>query len=128
MLHARAVWPQELWVTPPKGTGGQGELLVMGPPSPHPAVVPCPAPEGTPCSSHPALLRMKYWSCCGIKTTDFSAFMEQPGCSRGCHCWTEKKVRGLSAGATHMSNWHYWRLRMLLPLLCIHTAFCILLS
>uniref|UniRef100_A0A8C9NQH3 Integrin subunit beta 1 binding protein 2 n=1 Tax=Serinus canaria TaxID=9135 RepID=A0A8C9NQH3_SERCA len=34
---------------------------------------------------------MKYWSCCGIKTTDFSAFMEQPGCSRGCHCWTEKK-------------------------------------
>uniref|UniRef100_A0A8C9NXS8 Integrin subunit beta 1 binding protein 2 n=1 Tax=Serinus canaria TaxID=9135 RepID=A0A8C9NXS8_SERCA len=47
------------------------------------------------CTFHPGVPvfheGMKYWSCCGIKTTDFSAFMEQPGCSRGCHCWTEKK-------------------------------------
>uniref|UniRef100_A0A8D2NQI6 Integrin subunit beta 1 binding protein 2 n=1 Tax=Zosterops lateralis melanops TaxID=1220523 RepID=A0A8D2NQI6_ZOSLA len=59
-------------------------------PSPSP---PCCSPLSCswPHSDHPALLRMKYWSCCGIKTTDFSAFMEQPGCSRGCHCWTEKK-------------------------------------
>uniref|UniRef100_A0A8C0VGF0 Integrin subunit beta 1 binding protein 2 n=2 Tax=Cyanistes caeruleus TaxID=156563 RepID=A0A8C0VGF0_CYACU len=48
------------------------------------------------CTFHPGVPvfheGMKYWSCCGIKTTDFSAFMEQPGCSRGCHCWTEKKA------------------------------------
>ncbi|XP_059714876.1 integrin beta-1-binding protein 2 isoform X2 [Haemorhous mexicanus] len=47
------------------------------------------------CTFHPGIPvfheGMKYWSCCAIKTTDFSAFMEQPGCSRGCHCWTEKK-------------------------------------
>uniref|UniRef100_H0Z9J3 Integrin subunit beta 1 binding protein 2 n=1 Tax=Taeniopygia guttata TaxID=59729 RepID=H0Z9J3_TAEGU len=47
------------------------------------------------CTFHPGVPvfheGMKYWSCCGIKTTDFSAFMEQPGCSCGCHCWTEKK-------------------------------------
>lgn len=122
---APAARPLQLWVTPPKGAGGQGELLVMSPSPPYPAVVPSPAPVCTPHSGHPALLRMKYWSCCGIKTTDFSAFMEQPGCSRGCHCWTEKKVRGLSAEATHVSNWHYWHLRVFLPLLCIHTGFCI---
>ncbi|XP_057228584.1 integrin beta-1-binding protein 2 [Malurus melanocephalus] len=47
------------------------------------------------CTFHPGVPvfheGMKYWSCCRIKTTDFSAFMDQPGCSRGCHCWTEKK-------------------------------------
>ncbi|XP_039210805.1 integrin beta-1-binding protein 2 isoform X2 [Crotalus tigris] len=30
---------------------------------------------------------MKYWSCCRIKTTDFAAFLEQKGCSRGKHTW-----------------------------------------
>uniref|UniRef100_A0A670YT48 CS domain-containing protein n=1 Tax=Pseudonaja textilis TaxID=8673 RepID=A0A670YT48_PSETE len=35
---------------------------------------------------------MKYWSCCGIKTTDFAAFLEQKGCSRGKHTWEDKKL------------------------------------
>ncbi|KFZ68463.1 Cysteine and histidine-rich domain-containing protein 1, partial [Podiceps cristatus] len=47
------------------------------------------------CSFHPGVPvfheGMKYWSCCGVKTTDFSAFLEQPGCSRGWHCWTGKE-------------------------------------
>lgn len=45
---------------------------------------------------------MKYWSCCGVKTMDFSAFLEQPGCSSGRHCWTGNGVRELSAGSTHV--------------------------
>ncbi|CAK5010131.1 unnamed protein product [Meloidogyne enterolobii] len=32
---------------------------------------------------------MKYWSCCERKTTDFGAFLDQQGCSRGKHCWTK---------------------------------------
>ncbi|XP_032650791.1 integrin beta-1-binding protein 2 isoform X3 [Chelonoidis abingdonii] len=35
---------------------------------------------------------MKYWSCCGIKTTDFSAFLEQEGCSTGKHSWLKKEI------------------------------------
>ena len=35
---------------------------------------------------------------------DFSAFLEQPGCSSGRHCWTGKGVRGLLAGATCVSE------------------------
>ncbi|NWI71995.1 CHRD1 protein, partial [Todus mexicanus] len=46
------------------------------------------------CTFHPGVPvfheGMKYWSCCRIKTTDFSTFLEQPGCSRGQHCWMRK--------------------------------------
>ncbi|XP_070807861.1 integrin beta-1-binding protein 2 [Pituophis catenifer annectens] len=34
---------------------------------------------------------MKYWSCCGIKTMDFAAFLEQKGCSRGKHTWVTRQ-------------------------------------
>ncbi|XP_018429961.1 PREDICTED: cysteine and histidine-rich domain-containing protein 1-like [Nanorana parkeri] len=30
---------------------------------------------------------MKYWSCCGIKTSDFNEFLDQKGCSNGRHLW-----------------------------------------
>ncbi|VDO58728.1 unnamed protein product, partial [Onchocerca flexuosa] len=30
---------------------------------------------------------MKYWSCCEKKTSDFSTFLEQKGCTEGKHCW-----------------------------------------
>ncbi|KAL7077880.1 hypothetical protein ACQ4LE_003082 [Meloidogyne hapla] len=33
---------------------------------------------------------MKFWSCCERKTTDFGAFLDQQGCSRGKHCWTKQ--------------------------------------
>ncbi|XP_051649048.1 integrin beta-1-binding protein 2 [Manacus candei] len=59
------------------------------------------------CTFHPGVPvfheGMKYWSCCGIKTTDFSAFMDQPGCSRGCHCWTEK---GDKKAVLCRQDWH----------------------
>ncbi|XP_076629491.1 cysteine and histidine rich domain containing protein [Colletes latitarsis] len=35
---------------------------------------------------------MKYWSCCQKKTTDFSTFLEQPGCSQGKHTWVSKNI------------------------------------
>ncbi|KAJ6653534.1 hypothetical protein lerEdw1_009114 [Lerista edwardsae] len=47
------------------------------------------------CTFHPGVPvfheGMKYWSCCGIKTTDFTAFLEQKGCSRGRHTWVKKE-------------------------------------
>uniref|UniRef100_A0A0M3JQX9 Cysteine and histidine-rich domain-containing protein 1 n=1 Tax=Anisakis simplex TaxID=6269 RepID=A0A0M3JQX9_ANISI len=30
---------------------------------------------------------MKYWSCCQKKTSDFSTFLDQKGCTKGMHCW-----------------------------------------
>ena len=32
-------------------------------------------------------LRVKSWSCCGIQTLDFGAFLAQPGCRVGRHDW-----------------------------------------
>uniref|UniRef100_A0A7M4FRA2 CS domain-containing protein n=1 Tax=Crocodylus porosus TaxID=8502 RepID=A0A7M4FRA2_CROPO len=46
---------------------------------------------------------MKYWSCCGIKTTDFSAFLEQRGCSTGMHAWTNKQDKKL---VSCRQDWH----------------------
>ncbi|PAV76529.1 hypothetical protein WR25_13655 [Diploscapter pachys] len=43
----------------------------------------------TPCTHHPgqAIFHegIKYWSCCQKKTTNFGAFLEQPGCETGTH-------------------------------------------
>ncbi|XP_044886379.1 integrin beta-1-binding protein 2 isoform X3 [Mauremys mutica] len=51
--------------------------------------------ETEACIFHPGIPvfheGMKYWSCCGIKTTDFSAFLEQEGCSTGKHSWLKKE-------------------------------------
>uniref|UniRef100_A0A6J0TVG6 Integrin beta-1-binding protein 2 n=1 Tax=Pogona vitticeps TaxID=103695 RepID=A0A6J0TVG6_9SAUR len=46
---------------------------------------------------------MKYWSCCGIKTTDFTAFLEQKGCSRGKHLWLKKQDKKL---VSCRQDWH----------------------
>ncbi|XP_050820915.1 non-POU domain-containing octamer-binding protein isoform X6 [Gopherus flavomarginatus] len=46
---------------------------------------------------------MKYWSCCGIKTTDFSAFLEQEGCSTGKHSWLKKEDTKL---VSCRQDWH----------------------
>uniref|UniRef100_A0A672V0W5 Integrin subunit beta 1 binding protein 2 n=2 Tax=Strigops habroptila TaxID=2489341 RepID=A0A672V0W5_STRHB len=46
---------------------------------------------------------VKYWSCCGVKTTDFSTFLEQPGCSRGRHCWAGK---GDKKAVSCRQDWH----------------------
>ncbi|KAG6802346.1 cysteine and histidine-rich domain-containing protein [Apis mellifera caucasica] len=60
-----------------------------------------PASENEICNHHPGTPifheGMKYWSCCQKKTTDFSTFLEQPGCTQGKHIWisknTDKKVK-----------------------------------
>lgn len=33
---------------------------------------------------------MKYWSCCKKRTTEFSKFLDQPGCTQGKHMWFSK--------------------------------------
>ncbi|XP_017299464.1 cysteine and histidine-rich domain-containing protein 1 [Diaphorina citri] len=33
---------------------------------------------------------LKFWSCCTKKTTEFSAFLEQEGCTHGQHVWFKK--------------------------------------
>ncbi|XP_051486269.1 integrin beta-1-binding protein 2 isoform X2 [Apus apus] len=59
------------------------------------------------CTFHPGVPvfheGMKYWSCCGVKTTDFTAFLEQPGCSSGQHCWTGK---GDKKAVSCRQDWH----------------------
>ena len=52
-----------------------------------------PDSEMSQCQFHPGSPifheGMKYWSCCQKKTTDFTAFMNQKGCSFGKHKWTK---------------------------------------
>uniref|UniRef100_A0AC34QMG8 Cysteine and histidine-rich domain-containing protein n=1 Tax=Panagrolaimus sp. JU765 TaxID=591449 RepID=A0AC34QMG8_9BILA len=49
----------------------------------------------TECMYHPgkAIFHegMKYWSCCNRKTSNFSAFLEQPGCTKGTHEWSHNQ-------------------------------------
>ncbi|CAL7934163.1 unnamed protein product [Xylocopa violacea] len=60
-----------------------------------------PTSDDEVCSHHPGTPvfheGMKYWSCCQKKTTDFSTFLEQPGCTQGKHMWisinSNKKVK-----------------------------------
>ncbi|XP_023562870.1 integrin beta-1-binding protein 2 isoform X2 [Octodon degus] len=55
------------------------------------AVYQGPESDTTPCTYHPGAPRfhegMKSWSCCGIQTLDFGAFLAQPGCRVGRHDW-----------------------------------------
>lgn len=50
-----------------------------------------PTSEEEICHYHPGVPifheGMKYWSCCQKKTTEFSVFLEQPGCTQGKHMW-----------------------------------------
>ncbi|XP_067215137.1 cysteine and histidine-rich domain-containing protein morgana [Linepithema humile] len=50
-----------------------------------------PTSEEETCSYHSGVPifheGLKYWSCCRKKTTEFSVFLEQPGCTRGKHMW-----------------------------------------
>ncbi|XP_062440735.1 integrin beta-1-binding protein 2 [Rhea pennata] len=59
------------------------------------------------CTFHPGVPvfheGMKYWSCCAVRTTDFGAFLEQPGCSTGRHCWTEKRDK---KAVSCRQDWH----------------------
>lgn len=47
----------------------------------------------TNCQHHPGVPifheGMKYYSCCNKKTSDFTAFLNQAGCSSGSHKWTK---------------------------------------
>lgn len=41
--------------------------------------------------------RMKYWSCCKRKTSDFNTFLSQEGCTKGTHLWRKKDAVGVPA-------------------------------
>ncbi|NXG71037.1 CHRD1 protein, partial [Baryphthengus martii] len=62
------------------------------------------------CTFHPGVPvfheGMKYWSCCRVKTTDFSTFLEQPGCSSGRHCWVGKEDKKV---VSCRQDWHQTR-------------------
>ncbi|XP_076239888.1 cysteine and histidine rich domain containing protein [Calliopsis andreniformis] len=55
-----------------------------------------PASDDEECNYHPGVPvfheGMKYWSCCQKKTTEFSVFLEQPGCMQGKHIWVSKNT------------------------------------
>ena len=38
------------------------------------------------------IFRMKYWSCCQHKTSDFDQFLKQKECAKGDHKWASAKV------------------------------------
>lgn len=46
---------------------------------------------------------LKYWSCCQKKTTEFSVFLEQPGCTQGRHVWFSKNM---GKKAQCRMDWH----------------------
>ena len=49
--------------------------------------------------------RMKFWSCCQRKTTEFDKFLEQQGCETGKHKWVASKVsRVTDCGSTTNMN------------------------
>lgn len=60
-----------------------------------------PSSEEDECIHHPGVPvfheGMKYWSCCQKKTSEFSVFLEQVGCTKGKHVWlsknTQKKIQ-----------------------------------
>ncbi|KAG0726417.1 Cysteine and histidine-rich domain-containing protein [Chionoecetes opilio] len=53
------------------------------------------------CKHHPGFPvfheGLKYWTCCMKKTTDFSEFLEQAGCSTGHHCWVKLDSQKVSS-------------------------------
>ncbi|KAI6203797.1 hypothetical protein M3Y94_00597800 [Aphelenchoides besseyi] len=52
-----------------------------------------PESNNTTCTFHPGHEifheGMKYWSCCEKKTSNFEAFLQQPGCTTGKHMWVK---------------------------------------
>ncbi|CAK8678788.1 unnamed protein product [Clavelina lepadiformis] len=45
---------------------------------------------------------MKFWSCCQRKTSDFTSFLNQEGCSKGKHLWKKQ----LESAVTCRYDWH----------------------
>ncbi|KAM4695983.1 integrin beta-1-binding protein 2 [Rhinophrynus dorsalis] len=56
-----------------------------------------PESDAGTCVYHPGVPvfheGMKFWSCCSIKTSDFSEFLDQRGCSSGKHLWVQNAGR-----------------------------------
>lgn len=89
------------------GAGLDSSLIQTGSSCQNPgcdAVYQDPESDATPCTYHPGAPRfhegMKSWSCCGIQTLDFGAFLAQPGCRVGRHDWGKQ----LPASCRH--DWH----------------------
>lgn len=47
---------------------------------------------------------LKYWSCCTKRTSDFTAFMNQVGCSTGRHKWIKEDDRTTQLSCRY--DWH----------------------
>ncbi|KAM5221742.1 integrin beta-1-binding protein 2 [Ctenodactylus gundi] len=89
------------------GAGLDNALIQTGSSCQNPgcdAVYQGPESDTTACTYHPGTPRfhegMKSWSCCGIQTLDFGAFLAQPGCRVGRHDWGKQ----LPASCRH--DWH----------------------
>ncbi|KAL6033487.1 hypothetical protein STEG23_016304, partial [Scotinomys teguina] len=89
------------------GAGLDSSLIWTGSSCQNPgcdAVYQGPESDAAPCTYHPGAPRfhegMKSWSCCGIQTLDFGAFLAQPGCRVGRHDWAKQ----LPASCRH--DWH----------------------
>nr|XP_048273682.1 integrin beta-1-binding protein 2 isoform X3 [Myodes glareolus] len=89
------------------GAGLDSSLIWTGSSCQNPgcdAVYQGPESDSAPCTYHPGAPRfhegMKSWSCCGIQTLDFGAFLAQPGCRVGRHDWAKQ----LPASCRH--DWH----------------------
>uniref|UniRef100_A0A7E4VG52 CHORD domain-containing protein n=1 Tax=Panagrellus redivivus TaxID=6233 RepID=A0A7E4VG52_PANRE len=56
-----------------------------------------PETNKTECRHHPGTAifheGVKYWSCCVKKTSDFTQFLNQPGCEVGTHVWSKQNER-----------------------------------
>ncbi|XP_058453302.1 cysteine and histidine-rich domain-containing protein morgana [Malaya genurostris] len=61
-----------------------------------------------PCVYHPGVPifheGLKFWSCCQRRTSDFTAFMNQPGCETGRHKWTSDEDQ--SKAISCRLDWH----------------------
>lgn len=64
--------------------------------------------DNKPCVYHPGVPifheGLKFWSCCQRRTSDFTAFMNQPGCETGSHKWTSDEER--SKAVNCRLDWH----------------------
>lgn len=67
-----------------------------------------PEADETECRHHPGVPifheGLKFWSCCTKRTSDFTAFMNQPGCSVGNHKWIEDESDKKTVACRY--DWH----------------------
>ncbi|XP_076045040.1 cysteine and histidine rich domain containing protein isoform X2 [Oratosquilla oratoria] len=60
------------------------------------------------CKHHPGFPvfheGLKYWTCCNKRTSDFTEFLAQEGCSTGSHMWIKKETKAVKTACRF--DWH----------------------